>query len=140
MLQRLIGRCDMPKHVSFRDDKPLQALFGAYANNNVNRDGGSSKNALQTLYNAYTAQRATGNYHLRYPMTFCNETMLRVCLTHTVVYIEFIERSSTFKFKATMDPVNLVKKYDFVEVSAEGCLYEVLQRLDWFIKGADCKA
>jgi hypothetical protein len=123
---------------TFSDDKALRALFGAYADNQIGSD--PSKTALQSLYNAYTAQRATGDYHLRYPMTFCHDTMLRVRLTHTVVYIEFMESKSTFKFKALLDPVNLVKTYDFVEVSNDAGLYEALQRLDWFIKCADSKA
>jgi hypothetical protein len=121
------------KRVSFSNDKPQQALFAAYADNHAGT-------ALQSLYNAYTAQRATGDYHLRYPMTFCHDTMLRVRLTHTVVYVEFIESKASFKFKALLDPVNLVKKYDFVEVSNDAGLYEALQRLDWFIKCADSKA
>ena len=128
------------KRVSFSDDKPLRALFGAYADNQSPSKTAPSKTALQTLYNAYTAQRATGDYHLRYPMTFCHDTMLRVRLTHTVVYIEFIESKAAFKFKALLDPVNLVKTYDFVEVSNDAGLYEALQRLDWFIKCADSKA
>ena len=127
------------KRVSFSDDKPLRALFGAYADNQSALQS-PSKTALQTLYNAYTAQRATGDYHLRYPMTFCHDTMLRVRLTHTVVYIKYIESKAAFEFKALLDPVNLVKTYDFVEVSNDAGLYEALQRLDWFIKCADSKA
>ena len=125
------------KRVSFSGESAA-GLFMAYAENQS--VGSASKTALQSLYNAYTAQRATGDYHLRYPMTFCHDTRLRVRLTHTVVYIDFIESKATFKFKALLDPVNLVKTYDFVEVSNDAGLYEALQRLDWFIKCADSKA
>jgi uncharacterized membrane protein YqhA len=77
---------------------------------------------------------------LRYPMAFCHDLLLRVRLTQLVVYVTFIEANATFKIKAIVDPVNLVKKYDFVDVSANGCLCGVLQRLDAFIKSVDCKA
>ena len=126
------------KRVSFSDDKGRRALMGAYASNHAD---GASKTELQTLYNAYTAQRATGDYHLRYPMTFCHDTKLRVRLTRTVVYVEFIESEAAFKFKALLDPVNLVNACDLVQVSGglHG-LHGVLQRLDCFIKCADSKA
>ncbi len=144
----VLQRCSVLKRVSFSDDnhQARDALFGAYASNkSVGSSCSTSKAALQSLYNAYTAQRATGNFHLRYPMTFCHDALLRVRLTHTVVYVSFIESKAAFKFKALLDPVNLVKKYDIVEVSSAGvsdddCMYEALQRLDLFIKCADCKA
>jgi hypothetical protein len=138
--------CSVLQRVSFSDDNHQARVFGAYASNkSVGSSCSTSKAALQSLYNAYTAQRATGNFHLRYPMTFCHDALLRVRLTHTVVYVSFIESKAAFKFKALLDPVNLVKKYDIVEVSSAGvsdddCMYEALQRLDLFIKCADCKA
>ena len=85
-------------------------------------------NPLQALYNAYIAPRETGNYQLRYPMTFSNDAMLRVSLTHTAVYISFIEKEAVFAFKAIVDPVNLVRKNDVVTASCG--MDFVLQRLD----------
>jgi hypothetical protein len=139
----VLQRCSVLKRVSFSDDnhQARDALFGAYASNkSVGSSCSTSKAALQSLYNAYTAQRATGNFHLRYPMTFCHDALLRVRLTHTVVYVSFIESKAAFKFKALVDPVNLVKKYDIVGVSTDGGMYEALQRLDLFIKCTDCNA
>jgi hypothetical protein len=94
---------------------------------------------LQSLHHLYTAQRALGNVHARYPIIFVHQDLLRIQIgpftNSGLVYISFDPTKGRYHLKVMLDPVTLTSMYDSIE-KKQG-MFQTLLRLSVFIQRAE---